>query len=597
MADEKIELVDREYNNCPRDNPSRQIRTRKSSFSTIREKFNAWRLRRLQRQLENKKEQAVTQGYTTRNYDEKITKKAEVIARLEEKIKILSREDVPENYVARRAIKLRQKMIANLTYNSGVYYTVGIEHMEEIFEDEEKKKAEEAKKKAEEEKKKAEAEKADAEKKETEAKKAAEKAPEAKEGMAAAAPADKKDPINVVPSDLERKDIVDAVNSSFDEMEKKPLTPTGTISSAEVKEVINEKLDQTDKKPEPVDTTAINKQAVKEAVMEAFATMENGKQAEQPVVKEAHSEPVIQESHPVEDNRSQEERILEAIRRVQVSRNNGKAVKASLFDANGNRVERKKKYDYKPMTDEEIREAQIKLGFDEHGNLLSSNKPKTETVETARVVGNYVAPGSIPSVSFTDAFEPVQKPVLQDVALRDKPVVVPDRDGDGLEREDGENMFKVIDREEPKAEEPVKVEVPVDVQETGTTMTLDDYTALKEKILRLQQQREVTRKNREEAEKREQEARERATEARKQYELSQANFNARMQKLREYADRLQAACDENVSKAEEANRNARLSDQYVQQQRSQADQTNRKIEELDSMLADAPQVGEAVVRR
>ena len=90
MTDERIELVDRDYERCPRDNPSRQIRTRKSSFTTIREKFNSWRIKRLEGKLERKRENALTQGVTDKNFKEKLGERAEVIARLEEKIMLLS---------------------------------------------------------------------------------------------------------------------------------------------------------------------------------------------------------------------------------------------------------------------------------------------------------------------------------------------------------------------------------------------------------------------------------------------------------------------------------------------------------------------------
>lgn len=568
MTDERIELVDRDYERCPRDNPSRQIRTRKSSFTTIRDRFNAWRVRRLEGKLERKKEHALTQGYTEKNFRTKIDENAGVIARLEEKIMILSKQNVPTNYVSRRAIKLRNKMIENLTYNVGVYYSVGMEHYDEVY----------ALEDLAEEKAPVVEEQPAAEKEEVLA--------------AAAAPAGNDGKIDVVPSDLERKEIVDAINSGFEDLEKKAQETDNPeiISSGDVKEVINNELDRVEgKKSAPVTgDDSIDKEAVRESINEAFKNMEQTQEpVQQTVVPPKAEVPPKVETPPVQQPSAAEvdDKVAEAIRKLRVSRNQSTAARTTLFDENGNRVERHKKYNYKPMTNEEIRAAQIKLGFDEHGNLISNKPPVQERTSTAKVVGNFVAPGNvtIPSVTIEDAFVPAKKPVDQPVRVN--PVVVPERkEPVGLELEDGENMFEVIKDDQKVEETPVaRVE---EAPHTEQAMTIDDYSALREKILRLRQQKELTAKNRAEAQKRADEAQARAQEARKAYEVSEANFNDRMERLRAYSERLQAACDENVRFAEEANRSAIASEGVVQEQRHKANRFNQQIQEIDSMMVD-----------
>ena len=133
MTDERIEFVDEDYGQVQRISPARQIKTRILSFNNIREKFRQFRIRRLEKKLDKTVEKALTQNYTNENYDRKITKNANAIARLEEKIMVLSREDVPTNYVARRAIKLRKSMIDNLTYNTGAFYSVGLDNRDEVM--------------------------------------------------------------------------------------------------------------------------------------------------------------------------------------------------------------------------------------------------------------------------------------------------------------------------------------------------------------------------------------------------------------------------------------------------------------------------------
>ncbi len=533
MTSEMFEFVDREYGQCTRVNPSRQIKTRRLSFDNIREKFTQFRIGMLQAKLDKKVEKALTQGYTNDNYDRKISKNAEVIARLEEKIKVLSKEDVPSDYVARRAIKLRKSMIDNLTYNSGIYYTVGMENYDEVM--------------------KSGIEGEDVPVAEERDTIPFEPIPEVSDNadslQAAAIPNDNGE-IDVVPNSVERQAIVDAVNSSFDEVKEDNDVPV--ITSEEVRDVINNSLDTEDKIDEPV----IDTEEVKNAVNEAFKRMESEKESDVSAVNDS---------------------IDDEIERIRVSKNNTKSVNAAQFDENGNRVRRKKKYDYVPMTDEEIRESQIKLGFDEHGNLINNGKVAAG-VSTASVVEEPRI-FSQPKPNISDVFVPVKK----DEQVRDIPIVVKDRNESsfGLDLDDENNMFDII---EP-AEEEVKEE-PVLQADSSSSMTIDDYTALKEKILYLQQQREESQKSRIAAQKRVEESAAREQEARKMYELSQANYNERMKKLRDYAASLEAVCSENEREAAAAEQKIKESEDLALDQQKKADRTNQIIGEIDRMIGD-----------
>ena len=608
MTDENIEFVDREYVNCPRVKPSRSIRTRSTSFASISERFRNFRIQLLEKKLEKKREQALTKGYdvSSGNYEEKIAKSAEVIARLEEKIMVLSRENVPDHYVSRRAIKLRKSMSENLTWNTGRLYSVGMEHYDEIFAPDEELLTE---------KKPSTIPYNDELSTVTEN--------PAPVMAAAAIPSDTADKINVVPSDLERKAIVDVINSSFGDKEKEVQSESADVEeddlkSEEIKNVIDEHLRKLEeqkkteskaaeeenelnserikavidehlrnleeKRQAEASVPTIEKEEVKEAVDEAFKKMEPEKQTE------VTSIPVIQ---PITDDD-----VDKAVERVRVSRNNVKSVNPTLFDDNGNRVTRHKKYNYTPMTDEEIRQSQIKLGFDEHGNLIGNNLPKKEEVSSARVVGNFIAPGSMPSLTLKDVFVPT-KEKIEETPIREVPVVVPERKANDVDLEfgEGEAMFDIVDpnQNQQEVETPVVQESP---REETTSMTVEDYTALKEKILRLQQQRKLTQKNREAAQKRANDAAIRAEEAKRIFAVSQANYNERMEKLRAYTKSLEDACDENVRRAEEAERNARMSDTISQEQRHKAEKNIRIIGEIDSMIGeDTPEATDIAVAR
>lgn len=532
MTSEMFEFVDRDYGQCTRVNPSRQIKTRRLSFDNILDKFNKFRISMLQGKLDKKVEKALTQGYTQENYESKISKNAEIIARLEEKIKVLSKEDVPTDYVARRAIKLRKSMIDNLTYNTGVYYTVGMENYDEVMgagiENDEVVVSDEN---------------------DGIPFKPIEEASVNDDALLAAAIPNGNGKIDVVPNNVERQAIVDAVNSSFDDVREDNEAPV--ISSDDVKD--NQSLNNEDAVEEPV----IDTESVRKAVDEAFKKLDNEK---------------------VDENDSINKNIDDEIDRIRVSRNSAKAVNAEQFDENGNRI-RRKKYNYTPMTDEEIREAQIKLGFDEHGNLISNGK-RASNVSTASIVGEPKM-YSQPKPNISDVFVPVDR----DKQVRDIPIVVKDRDESslGLDLEDGNNMFEIINQDESNIE---KEEKPVTRVSDSSNMTIDDYTALKEKILFLQKQRETTQMNKDDAQRRVKESAAREEEARKMYELSQANYNERMKKLRDYAASLEAVCSENEREAAAAEQKVKESEDLALDQQKKADRTNQIIGEIDQMIGE-----------
>ena len=596
MTDERIELVDREYGQCATVNPSRQIKTRKTSFTSIYDRWRKFRIQQLQKKLDRKIESALTEGYTERNYESKITKNANIIAKLEEKIMVLSKENVPSDYVAKRAIKLRKNMIENLTYNVGTMYTVGLENRDAVMHNDIL---------------------------ETPVKPVDENVvpyeeivPEVVEAedaslMAAAIPSDTSDgKIDVVSGDLDRQAIVDAVNSSFDDIkDKQEPVP---ISADEVREVINESFGDKDKQAAPSETVSpVDREAVREIVEEAFQEMEKGKETEAPVVApekvvvpkevtdripKAPERVVIPKEITEHISREPKKVVIpaeitdhismpntvdsevdQAVERIRVSRNNVSSVNASQYDENGYRRERRRKYNYTPMTDEEIREAQIKLGFDEHGNLIDNGARPQETVSSAKIVGSFVAPTSIPNVTLEDAFVPAQP------QLREMPVVTPEREDTslGLDLDDGKSMFEIIDQGEKPVDNTPEI-APSEGQ-----LTAEDYNELKKKILFLQQQKQATDQQKLQAEREAEEAARQAQEARRVYEISQANYNERMARLRAFTAALEAACNENVKSAEALEKAAKDSIDYVQEQRELADANNRIIGEIDSMIGES----------
>jgi hypothetical protein len=142
MAD-AIELVDKDYSVAKKDRiSSTQIKTRRKSFEAISRVWNKFRLSRIEKLLDMKKNSFVNGKFNadensrlTRSAEKTLTKKSLAIAKLEEKIKIRSNEVVPVNYVNNRAIKIRKKMMDNLVANCDMSYSVDLDSRDQIFEE------------------------------------------------------------------------------------------------------------------------------------------------------------------------------------------------------------------------------------------------------------------------------------------------------------------------------------------------------------------------------------------------------------------------------------------------------------------------------
>lgn len=135
MSDERIEIVDRDLTSPKEVKKSRQIRTRKTSHDKFISLYDRARIGFLKYELARQKTLAVTESYagSKEKMEAKAEKRARKIASLEEKIKVLSLEDVPTNYVDDRAIKLKESMMSHLRTYTGVLYMIGIGKESEVF--------------------------------------------------------------------------------------------------------------------------------------------------------------------------------------------------------------------------------------------------------------------------------------------------------------------------------------------------------------------------------------------------------------------------------------------------------------------------------
>ena len=120
--------------------PNNQIKAREKSESAIKNHWLKLKLS-LTAALDEAKKILVEDQYEAQNSSEltqeaqeEIAVRTKVIARLEELVKIQSKESVPKNYVGHRAIKLKKEMAKNLVYNAdSAYFSLNIEAQNSIF--------------------------------------------------------------------------------------------------------------------------------------------------------------------------------------------------------------------------------------------------------------------------------------------------------------------------------------------------------------------------------------------------------------------------------------------------------------------------------
>lgn len=127
MAFENIELVDRDYENCSKEAMPRQIKTRSLSFRNIVDTFRQFRIRRLERKMEKIVDKTLSYDYSKSKLADELMSKSLKLAKFEEKIRILQRENVPSRFVKSRAIKLRNYMMKNTVKSAAGLYFVDLD--------------------------------------------------------------------------------------------------------------------------------------------------------------------------------------------------------------------------------------------------------------------------------------------------------------------------------------------------------------------------------------------------------------------------------------------------------------------------------------
>ena len=740
MMVDKIDLLDNDYNLVSRKASSRQIKTRSKSFSSISGIFTKFRISRLEKKLEKSRKSFVNQeihknlgdSSVVRKTEKNIEKKAKAIAKIEEKIMILSKENVPTNYVENRAIKLRKNMMSNLSHNSSMAYSLGIkteadeakaidkifnedsplsinervreselEDVEDVEEQEndqvetpesimsheseeigrsvssilagdtskEFKVADDKETDAVE---KEEVSSDESDKEVSEPVSESEQIPDISTFMkdidlnvntyqdstnanSVIDENESREHIEVVPTDIDRDAIKSSIDDQFENIAKsgdiseeetitnagrpnsenrfnsidngvkfvspetvKGVVGTGSkididtdepksISPEEVRAVLDGKFDEVENTEEEdkVDTY-LDVKSIEETISDALNKLD----------EEEHNKDLDDEMSFEDVHEEVEDAINE---RNKISSNESHVARINEFDADGNK---KQKFDYVPMTDEEIKQAQENIEYEKYENPAF----KEEKHLPKDLKFNY------PKIRFEDIFVPANKDVdykieSEDVVeeekqeivpvndnIRGEIVVVPDRKVQlPMVVEDNKEDEQVVTSEDVQdvEEEPIEDytfdtskddeksvsneeedlsfdfsnasanEIDCIIDKLGTKSQFD---ALKARVEQLRKQQIEQRKREEEARKAAEDAARKAEEQKKRYNESMEKNNQYLELLKSYAEALEEDNERTKQRTQAFEETKEMENRFAEDQRVKAEQALAMVDEINSII-------------
>lgn len=739
MMVDKIDLLDNDYNLVSRKASPRQIKTRSKSFSSISGIFTKFRISRLEKKLEKSRKSFVNQeihknlgdSSVVRKTEKNIEKKAKAIAKIEEKIMILSKENVPTNYVENRAIKLRKNMMSNLSHNSSMAYSLGIkseadetkaidkifnedsplsinervreselEDVEDVEEQENdqvetpesimSRESEEIGRSvssildgdASKEFEGADDKEADSVEEEVSSDESdkevsepvveSEQIPDISTFMkdidlnvdtyqdstnadSVIDENESREHIEVVPTDIDRDAIKSSIDDQFENIAKsgdiseeetitnagrpniddnynsvdngakfvspetvKDVVGTGSkididtdepksISPEEVRAVLDGKFDEVENAEEEdkVDTP-LDVKSIEETISDALNKLDEEEQN-----KDLDDEMSFEDVH---------EEVEDAINeRNKISSNESYVARINEFDADGNK---KQKFDYVPMTDEEIKQAQENIEYEKYENPAF----KEEKHLPNEIKFNY------PKIRFEDIFIPANKDEdykieSEDVVEEEKQEIVPVNDnirGEIIVVPDRKVQLPMVVEENKEDEQVVTSEDVQDVEEEP----IEDYTfdtskddkksvsnneddlsfdfsnasateidgiidklgtksqfdALKVRVEQLRKQQIEQRKREEEARKAAEVAARKAEEEKKRYNESVEKNNQYLELLKSYAEALEEDNERTKQRTQAFEETKEMENRFAEDQRVKAEQALAMVDEINSII-------------
>lgn len=723
MMVDKIDLLDNDYNLVSRKASPRQIKTRSKSFSSISGIFTKFRISRLEKKLEKSRKSFVNQeihknlgdSSVVRKTEKNIEKKAKAIAKIEEKIMILSKENVPTNYVENRAIKLRKNMMSNLSHNSSMAYSLGIKSeadetkaIDKIFNEDSPLSINERVRESEledvedvEEQENNQVETPESimsreseeigrsvssildgdtskefevadDKEVSEPVVESEQIPDISTFMkdidlnvdtyqdstnsnSVIDENESREHIEVVPTDIDRDAIKSSIDDQFENIAKsgdvseeetitnagrpniddnfnsvdngakfvspetvKSVVGTGSkididtdepksISPEEVRAVLDGKFDEVENAEEEdkVDTH-LDVKSIEETISDALSKLDEEEQN-----KDLDDEMSFEDVH---------EEVEDAINeRNKISSNESHVARINEFDADGNK---KQKFDYVPMTDEEIKQAQENIEYEKYENPAF----KEEKHLPNEIKFNY------PKIRFEDIFIPANKNEdykieSEDVVEEEKQEIVPVNDnirGEIVVVPDRKVQLPMVVEENKEDEQVVTSEDVQDVEEEP----IEDYTfdtskddkksvsnneddlsfdfsnasateidgiidklgtksqfdALKVRVEQLRKQQIEQRKREEEARKAAEVAARKAEEQKKRYNESVEKNNQYLELLKSYAEALEEDNERTKQRTQAFEETKEMENRFAEDQRVKAEQALAMVDEINSII-------------
>lgn len=644
---EKEDIRAKEGYNRVGQSKTRNIRLYPNSLRNTRKDYL-----KLLKALEKEKEALLTKNYKT-DSNNRLTEKSKIdiekrtkaVAKMEQEIKFMTGEYVPENFVVDRAIKLKNNMYGNLIFNSQNAYSVGLDKYDAIFSDKKEEAFESAAPTVEPEKVGFEVAGTAATPEEYE-----EAVVENKEAVEQA----DHEAIYDSTSGEFVKDTEDVQDAEFENSLDNIIRENQRRIAEDVQSIIEEK--DKDKAADSIDVASeeIDREQIKDAVEDMFKSVDldaedtnkdifGGMDEEIAALKNEDAQAVIgkddiqdsidgemsgislDDEHAIDagdiesaideamagvqtepeiDYEGIKAELDEAMANIRVSKS-GTAAKLDKFDENGQvkeneteEVVEEKKYDYKPMTDEEIARARENIEFDKYEDLYHNVKheEETEDKETFSLI--------VPEVKFDDIFKPienvnnygnVQSPTINfetadkvnDSIERELPMVVPER----VETTQNEKEVEAVneDIDIVTNEEDLHFDystATADEVNKGfdQASSLGEFAELRRRAEELKEKQRKSREDREAAEKAAEEAARRAQEIKEAALAKQRDYEKRLEKLRLYTEALAEDVEFNANKAELAKNDAKCNERFVEAQEEKAKNIDNMINEIDSII-------------
>lgn len=582
MMGDSINILDNNYTRVKVEKV-RPLKTRTGSFNSI---LSSYRKKLLEKGLNSFENATLEEKYTDKYpysvIKKKIDLRARIVAELEKKILILSKEDIPSNYVNSRAIKIRNAMMENLVFNSDSAYTkIGIENKDKVFGDFK-----------------------------TEPKEESFVNPAdlyAVSPPIVEVPSENANDLNVIPTDSERKGIEEAISDSFNAVvdEQKSLMSEESNNNVNTFEGVNDVIEHA----EPIisedltSTNLITPEEVSKVVGDINPVLDNVQDVTGSNIPNENSDDV-----DVDSIKNEIDRVLS---HINVSRNMTHPAKLNnysdidekenIFDSNAVENSDDSEKNVNSIENDDLTTSDI---FDkisqvydkiELNNEASKQNLQPDDASKFRLTVDIPSGKDIINHEVYDTLDASFVPdhidnevfVSSDDLVRDMPVVVPERSISTL----GNEMVKPIENSDEDIEE---FEFDESSNDVGTTMSplSNDISAelyrmqkLKDQLSVLIQQQQLRAEKLKQTVQYASDVSEMASAVKSNVDSSIKNYQSKVNQLSQAISERTASNDELDREIELYAHDADMNKRFMEMQQSVADQYSQMADEIDNVLS------------